>query len=217
LAYAADSLEIALRRRAELPPGAVIASREGHRVGRDTLMFNAPEKGHHGLIARVREIEGLEADLEMARERHGQRSTRKYTTPRRPCSPGGVRPRALQAQQQQLQGQAHQLQVVLVRSQEAARRVADRRAQIDRELEELYEQLDTESEAWNEASERLREARLEFDFARERLDEARQARLAADQHFQALREVQRRADRESQEALFQVRSVTVGYRTWPSA
>jgi chromosome segregation protein len=60
----------------------------------------------------------------------------------------------------------------------------------------------------SEASERLREARLEFDYARERLEEARHARHAADQHFQALREVQRRADRESQEALFQVRSVS---------
>jgi chromosome segregation protein len=207
LAYAADSLEIALRRRTELPPGAVIASREGHRVGRDTLMFNAPEKGHHGLIARVREIEGLEADLEMARERMVEIDQEVHNAEEAVLA-GRRQAESLQAQQQQLQGQAHQLQVVLVRSQEAARRVADRRAQIDRELEELYEQLDTESEAWNEASERLREARLEFDFARERLDEARQARLAADQHFQALREVQRRADRESQEALFQVRSVT---------
>ncbi len=95
----------------------------------------------------------------------------------------------------------------LVRSQEAAKRVADRRAQIERELDELYAQLDVESETWNEASERLREAQEEIEQARLRLDEARHARHAADQHFQALREMQRRADRESQEALFQVRSL----------
>ncbi len=206
LAWAADSLEVALARRAGLPPGGFISTREGHRVGSASLVFNAPEKGHHGLLARVREIERLDEELEGFAERmrevteEQRQAEEAYQTGRRQAE-------ALQAQIVQAQAQAHQMQVALVRVQEAARRVAERRAQIERELDEVYNQLDVESEAWNEASERQREARLEYDFARERLDEAREARRAAEQHLQAGRETQRRLDREAQEAAFQVRSL----------
>ena len=207
LAYAAESLDIAIARRSELPPGAFIATREGHRVSRGSLVFNAPEKGHHGLIARVREMEALADTLEIARERQEEVDS-ELQTAEASVQAGRRQVESLQAQQTQVQAQAHQIQVNLIRLQEAARRVSDRRNQIERELEELYQQLDGESEAWNEASERLQEARLEYDFAKERLDEARHLRQATDQKFQAVREMQRQADRESQEAAFQVRSLT---------
>ncbi|MBU1665847.1 MAG: AAA family ATPase, partial [Gammaproteobacteria bacterium] len=66
LAYATDTLHHAIQQRGSLPPGGFIATREGHRVSRDSLIFNAPEKNHQGLIARVREIERLEESLELA-------------------------------------------------------------------------------------------------------------------------------------------------------
>jgi chromosome segregation protein len=101
----------------------------------------------------------------------------------------------------------HQLQVEVVRGQEALRRVQERRAQISKELDEIYDQMAVEEEAWNDASERHREAQMEYDMARERLDEVRAARQAADQKMQTVREAQRRAEREAQEAAFQTRSL----------
>ncbi|MCU0841118.1 MAG: chromosome segregation protein SMC, partial [Thiobacillaceae bacterium] len=206
LAYAADSLPDALDRRAELPPGGFIATREGHRVGRASLVFNAPEKGHHGLIARAREIDRLGEEAELGRARL-EEVTEDVARAETELQAGRRQAEALRGQIAQLQAQAHQLQVSVARGQEAARRVAERRAQIDRELEEIYAQLEDEGEAWNVAGERLDEARREHDLARERLDEARQARQAADQAYQSLREAQRRAEREAQEAAFQVRSI----------
>jgi chromosome segregation protein len=206
LAFAADTLALALARRTDLPPGAFIATREGHRVGRASLVFNAPEKGHHGLIARSREIERLEGELELARARL-EAVADDLARADEALQQGRRQLEALQSQQGQAQAQAHQLQVAAARAQEAARRVAERRAQVERELAELYEQLEVEEAAWNDAGERQREAELEQEFARERLDEAREKRQAADQQFQAVRDVQRRAEREAQEAGFQVRSV----------
>ncbi len=205
-AYAADSLSEALHRRAALPPGVFIATREGHRVGRASLAFNAPEKGHHGLLERVREIEGLEAGLEMATARTDE-VVQELRQAEDALLAGRRQVEALQAQIGQAQARAHELQVTVVRAQEAARRVADRKAQIERELNEIYDQLDIESEAYNEAGEREREARMEYDLARGRLDEARARRQIADQQFQAVREAQRGAEREAQEAAFQVRSL----------
>jgi len=207
LAYATDTLHHAIAQRGSLPPGGFIATREGHRVSRDSLIFNAPEKNHQGLIARVREIERLEESLELAQaaveevaEEVIQAESAQQTARRQG--------EALQTQLAQAQNQVHELQVSLVRVQEAARRVADRRAQVEKELNEIYEQLAVEEESWNDASERQREASLEHDEARARLDTARAARQAAEQKLHGVRESQRQAEREAQEAAFLVRSLS---------
>ncbi len=207
LAWAGASLQEALAHRASLPPGGFIATRDGHRVSRDSLIFNAPEKGHQGLLARAREIERLElaqelaqAQVEEAAEEVLQAETAQQTARRKT--------EALQSQRAQAQTQIHTLQVNLVRVQEAARRVADRRAGIDRELDEIYGQMAVDEEAWNDASERQREAELQQEEARERLDTARAARQSTEQKLHAVRESQRQAEREAQEAAFQVRALT---------
>jgi chromosome segregation protein len=206
LAYATDSLAHALALRDQLPPGGFIATRAGHRVGHASLVFNAPEKGHHGLIARAREIERLESELEVAQARV-ESVTEAVAVADEALREGRRQADALQAQLTQAQRQAHELQVGVARGQEAARRVAERQAQIDKDLDELYGQLELEEESWNAAGERQREAELEQEFARERLDEARARRHDADQRFQSVRDAQRRAEREAQEAAFQVRAL----------
>ncbi len=206
LAYATDNLEHALRHRAELPPGGFIATRDGHRVSRDSLIFNAPEKAHQGLLARAREIERLreEADLAQASVEEISEEVTQADAAQQTARRQGE---ALQNQLSQAQAQIHQLQVSLVRVQEAARRVADRHEQIERELNEIYDQLGVEEENWNDASERQREAMLEIDLARERFEEAREQRREIDLKLQTLRELHRRVEREAQEAAFQARSL----------
>ncbi|HNI08775.1 MAG TPA: chromosome segregation protein SMC, partial [Thiobacillaceae bacterium] len=192
--------------RERLPIGAYIATRDGHRVSRDTLIFNAPEKGHHGLLARAREIENLEASLELARagaEEVGEEVLQAEQALQAARRQG----EALGTQLAQAQEQVHLLEVEVIRGQEAMRRVEERRAQITRELDELYERMGEEEEAWNDAGERHQEAQMEYDTAKARLDEARAARQAADQRLHMVRESQRRAEREAQEAAFLVRSL----------
>jgi chromosome segregation protein len=207
LAWATDTLHHAIGQRASLPPGGFIATREGHRVSRDSLIFNAPEKDHQGLIARAREIERLEEAVELAqaaREEVAAEVAQAESVQQTARRQG----EALQAQLAQAQSQVHEIQVSLVRVQEAARRVAERRARIEKELSEIYDQMAVEEEAWNEASERQREAELEHEAARERLDAARAARQAAEQKLHSVRESQRQAEREAQEAAFLVRSLS---------
>ena len=207
LAFATDTLAHALEHRDRLPAGGFIATREGHRVSRESLVFNAPEKEHHGLLVRAREIETLDAELELARagaEEVAEEASRAEEAQQAARRQG----EALSVQLAQAQARVHQLQVELVRGQEALRRVEERRAQITGELDELYEQMASEESAWNEASERHREAQMDHDRARERLDEARTARQAADQTMHGVREAQRRADREAQEAAFLSRSLS---------
>jgi len=206
LAYAADTLAEALQLRAILPPGGFIATRDGHRVSRDSLIFNAPEKVHQGLLARAREIERLQEETELALA-SVDAGTDAVQTAEAALQTARRQSEALQSQLSQAQAKIHQLQVSLVRVQEAARRVADRRAQIELELNEIYDHLEVEEGSWNEASERHREAMLEIDFARERFDTARELRREVDLKLQTLRELHRRVEREAQEAAFQARSL----------
>jgi chromosome segregation protein len=206
LAYATDSLDHALAQRHRLPAGGFIATREGHRVGRDSLILNAPEKGHQGLIARVREIEALEegAELGQARLEEVQEDVARAEEA---LQAGRRQADALQAQISQTQSQAGQLRAQVARGQEAARRVNERRAQVEQDLEEIYEHMAREEEAWNDAGDRQMAAQEAYEQARERLDEARKARQALDQKMQTVREAQRQAEREAQEATFQVRAL----------
>ncbi|MBI5329546.1 MAG: chromosome segregation protein SMC [Betaproteobacteria bacterium] len=206
LVFAADTLAYAVARRTELPPGGYFATREGHRVSRDTLTFNAPEKGHHGLLARAREIERLEQASDQARARQEQasvevqRAEEALQTARRQVD-------ALQVQIQQAHAQAGQLRAEVARGQEALKRVTERRAQVQKELDEIYDLMAAEEDAWNQAGERQYDAEQQLETARERLDAARQKRQTLDQRVQAAREAQRSAEREAQEAAFQVRAL----------
>ena len=206
LAYATDTLAHALTQRHHLPAGGFIATRDGHRVTRESVTFNAPEKGHHGLLARAREIETLEADLDLAQSQVEAvaEEVRQAEEAQQAARRQGE---TLGAQLTQAQAQVHRLQVEVVRGQEALRRVQERQAQIGQELDLLYEQMGEEEAAWNDAGERHREAQLEYDLARDRLDEARAARQGADQKLHTFRESQRRAEREAQEAAFQTRAL----------
>ncbi len=206
LAYATDSLAHALAQRERLPAGAFIATRDGHRVSRDTLVFNAPEKGHHGLLARAREIEQLEGSLELAQASVDE-VTDEVAQAEGALQAARRQGEALAAQLSQAQEQVHLLEVEVVRGQEALRRVEERKAQVARELDELYERMGEDEAAWNDAAERHREAQMEHEMARERLDTVRAARQAADQKLHLVRETQRRSEREAQEAAFLVRSL----------
>jgi chromosome segregation protein len=206
LAWAADGLEEALQQRGRLPPGGFIATRDGHRVSRDSLVFNAPEKGHQGLIARTREIERLEQAREPALDAV-EAATAAVTQAESAQQTARRQAEALQAQHAQARQRAHEFQVNLVRLQEAARRVAERRAQVGKELDEVCAQLATDEQAWNDASERQREAELERDLAREGLDAARAIRQDTEQKLHGVRESRRQSEREAQEAAFQVRSL----------
>jgi chromosome segregation protein len=66
--FVADELGAWLARRAELPPGVVLVSREGRLLSRHALVHYAPDSRTHGVIERQREIDHLAADVDRAQE-----------------------------------------------------------------------------------------------------------------------------------------------------
>ncbi len=58
--YTAESLPQALQRRESLAPGAVLATPEGHMVGRHSVSLYAADSEQAGLLARAQDIDNLE-------------------------------------------------------------------------------------------------------------------------------------------------------------
>ncbi len=206
LAYVTDDLHAAMAARGQLPIGGLIATPQGHVVTRTTLTFNAPDKGHHGLLARAREIEGLQVEVEREQAAYHQAEARSQQAElalheaRRQVD-------QLQAELNRAQAHLHQVQMVLVRDTDAAKRAEERRAQLEQEGQEVAEQLAEEEMQRAEAEERLREARTQQEFVQERLEEAGQTRLQAEQTLMQLRDRVRQEEREVQEAGFRVRAI----------
>ncbi len=206
LAYVADDLNAAMAARRALPVGGLIATPQGHVLTRATLTFNAPDKGHHGLLARAREIEDLQVEVEREQAAYHQAEARSQQAElalheaRRQVD-------QLQAELNRAQGHLHQVQMVLVRDTDAAKRAEERRAQLEQESQEVAEQLAEEEMQRAEAEERLREARTQQEFVRERLEEAGQTRSQAEQSLMQLRDRLRQEEREVQEAGFRVRAI----------
>lgn len=211
LVWAAPDLDTAVAQRDRLPLGGVIATQKGHLVSRDGLTYNAPDKGHHGLLKRARDIEVLTVRLHEAEALHdelrglAEDAEARIQDSRREAE-------RLQAAIAQAQAEVHQRQMVLMKETEALKRVEERRRQLADELAELAEQLAEEAMAREEAEARYQEAKLQQEYAREALDAARDARRAQEGAVAELRERLRRQEREAQEAGFRVKSLVTRFQ-----
>ena len=206
LVYAAPDLATAVAQRERLPLGGVIATPQGHLVGRDAITYNAPEKGHHGLLKRARDIEVLAVRQKEAEALHDEMreiaedAEEHIQEARRDME-------RLQVAVNQAQAEVHQRQLVLTKESETVKRLEERRRQLADELAELAEQVAEEAMGREEAEARYQEAKLQQEFAREHLDGAREARREHESAIAALREQLRREEREAQEAGFRVKSL----------
>ncbi|MDD3529065.1 MAG: chromosome segregation protein SMC, partial [Gallionellaceae bacterium] len=211
LVYAAPDLNTAVAARARLPAGGVIATPQGHLVGRDAITYNAPDKGHHGLLKRARDIEVLSVRLKEAEALHDEMheiaddAEEQILEARRDME-------RLQAAVNQAQDELHQRQLVLTKESETVKRLEERRRQLADDLAELAEQLAEEAMTREEAEARYQEAKLQQEFARELLDAARDGRREQEATVAALREQLRRQEREAQEAGFRVKSLATRFQ-----
>jgi chromosome segregation protein len=134
--FVADELGAWLARRAELPPGVVLVSREGRLLSRHALVHYAPDSRTHGVIERQREIDHLAADVDRAQESaalaHGAVGEAEALAGQLQDSLTGLRRDA-----QALQARVHAEQVDVLKLNQARLRFEERCGQIERDLGEI--------------------------------------------------------------------------------
>jgi len=194
---------LALRR--ELPPGAVLVTREGHTYTRESLNFHAPDSELHGVLSRQREIEQL----------HGEADAERGTLPRVQTDVAAaeksiaVQKTTIAALRQSVgesQQRHHSFQLEALKLSEQAQRLTQRGEKIAIELEEIGEHVETET-AHRQEAEANQEGLARVSAAlRGEVQVASELYASADSALALQREAVRMAQHAHHEALFESRA-----------
>ncbi len=204
--FMAKTLEQALAWRGQLRGGEQIVTPAGHRVGRHTVRFFAPDSEQSGLLQRAQDIHHLELELQAQTLISDEARHRLVRTEE-----------AMQQAQQQLtqarrdvstvQNQVHALQIDVTRLSQRLEQSTRRRHQLDGELLALTQRAEGLSQRRLDAQARLEglaQAVLEAEAADVTLEAALQH---SQRHVSEMRAGLARLERAAQEGHFTVRSL----------
>jgi chromosome segregation protein len=186
--YVAPDLRSALQQRHQLPAGAQLVVRSGHRISRHGVRFYAADDRKAGLLLRRLEIENLQRQLK------AQRLIEEAAVARLARAESGLRSSQELAQSEreaveQLRIRLHETQLEAVRLGESQERIRLRREQIDAELEEIGAHRRALEQQRSDAHSRFEEldhalatqqqqaetARVDYETAEQNLREARES------------------------------------------
>ncbi|MBI3903821.1 MAG: chromosome segregation protein SMC [Nitrosomonadales bacterium] len=205
--YAADNLAQALSQRARLPAGAWLVTPQGHLVGAHSVLFHAPDSQVHGILARQREIETLQqqvqqqaAALEQGKQQAVQAEENHHAIE------GRIAP--LRSAGGEMQQRQHTLQMQILKLTQANERSSERAAQIAHELQELAEQTAGEQRQREEITGRMEIMREQIAAQQAEAEQVRQQSNVQDARLREQRERAQRAQHELQEARFFAKTCT---------
>ncbi len=200
--YAAEDLAQAWGQRGELAPAAMVVSRQGHILTRDSVIFHGARSGTHGVLARQREIEELREQASRRRASLPQlqdaRAQAEQALQRQRSETAELRAGQGESQQRQ-----HRLQMEVLKLTQLEERLAHRREQLIQEIEEIAAQIELESEQRDQSEHTQEEYRAQIEALREHIDDAKQERLEAEDAVNRQRAAAGAAERRAQEAEYQ--------------
>ncbi|HEX4328782.1 MAG TPA: chromosome segregation protein SMC [Burkholderiales bacterium] len=202
--YAAESVEEAYARRAELPAGGVFITRAGHQIGRQAVSFYAADSEQAGMLARQNEIDNLGKQLK-AKHLHldDARANAARTEAAVTRLSGQIADNRPATQSARLR--LHELQLDVVKDEEALARYNETAGRIEAALAEITAHEEEEKARLIEAEEKFAQLDEATAAVQERLEESRNAAESADSKLAAEREAVRQTEREAQEAEFHAR------------
>jgi len=202
--FAVADLGEALARRERLSPAACCVTPAGDIVTRQSVLLFAPDAAEHGLLERQREIDELAGAIAGLEERVEEEQGRLAELEARAADAQNALQNA-RKQLDDLQEQAHTIQVETLKLSQALDRFRERQAQIDAALEEMAAEEESENE-------RLFIAEEAIETQREEIRELQQTMNGAlgrlEQAERALRDERERVsavERELREAQFSQR------------
>jgi chromosome segregation protein len=204
--FTAPSFEDALAHRQNLQPGELIFVPSGHAVGPYSVSFYAPDSEQAGLLARAQEIENLEKQLR-AQVMISEESRSALVRAEAAYGDASQRLVAIRREATESQSQAHALQVETLRMTQLAEQARVRSAQIAGDLAEVDTQLDDLQERRVTAEGRFEELDMQLADTQERHAQLDERVMGAERKLNECREQQRSLERQSQEAVFSMRTL----------
>ncbi|WPC65087.1 chromosome segregation protein SMC [Rhodoferax ferrireducens] len=204
--FTAPSFEDALASRDKLQPGETIFVKTGHAVGAYSVSFYAPDSEQAGLLARAQEIENLEKQLR-AQAMISDESRSALVRAEAAYADASQRLVAVRREAAESQSRAHELQVETLRLTQLADQARVRSAQIAADLAEVDAQLADLQERRVIAESRFEELDMQLADTQERHAQLDERVMGAERKLSECREQQRSLERQSQEAVFSMRSL----------
>jgi chromosome segregation protein len=184
-----------------LPAGALLVNRAGHQFTRHTVAFHAPDPADAGLLARQAEIESLQVKVGELSQRLAQARSRSDQA----AAALEARLGELEAARDALAGHQqlrHEVQIELLKLQQAEERYRERSGQIARVLAEITAEATRDEARHAECRAAAQLAGEQIAAARAQLDAVRAAYASAETVLAGQRLAGQQAEREAQNAVF---------------
>ncbi|MSP97302.1 MAG: chromosome segregation protein SMC [Betaproteobacteria bacterium] len=189
---------------ARLAPGMALVDRAGHHYRRYSISFHAPDTADAGILARQREIEGLDRELvDLDQQLVGARAAALALEAQLSGARGHAR--QLRAQEAEARQARHRIELDHVRLAEAIERVRARSVQLSAERDEIAAHLEADRVERARIEDRVQLHLADGVEKRTVLEAAVLAEAEAHRALEAQRQVAQRAQREEQESAFAVR------------
>jgi chromosome segregation protein len=201
--FTAPDLPAALRRREDLAAGACCVTPAGDVVTRQGVTLFAPD-AEHGLLERQREIEKLGGIIAACEARVEEEQALLTEAEARQSDAGSALEEA-RAAQDELQNEAHAIQVETLKLSQMLERHRERQAQIDASLEDVAAEEEEVNERLLMAQQAIEAQDEEFRQLRQAVDEALARLERAERALDDEREQINAAERDWQEARFKQR------------
>ncbi len=204
--FTAHSFEDALANRDKLQPGELIFVKSGHAIGPFSVSFYAPDSEQAGLLARAQEIENLEKQIR-AQAMISDEARSGLVRAEAAYAEASQRLVVVRREATESQSRAHELQVETLRLTQLAEQARVRSAQIEGDLAEVDAQLGDLQERRVTAEGRFEELDMQLADSQERHAQLDDRVIGAERRVGECREQQRSLERQSQEAVYSMRSL----------
>ena len=205
--YAVADLAQGYAQRAQLPAGGWFVTPQGHLIGAHSVLFHAPDSQLHGVLARQREIEKLEADL-AEQNRNAEHSRQQVDLAEQHYQSIENQIAPLRTAGNELQQRLHGLQMNILKLNQAHERSVERAAQIEREMQEVADLLGTEQRQQSGIDEQMAILREQIAAFHAQIDEAQRHANASDIALREQRSRAQQAQHALQEANFFAKTCT---------
>ncbi|OGA18046.1 MAG: chromosome segregation protein SMC [Betaproteobacteria bacterium RIFCSPLOWO2_02_FULL_63_19] len=193
--------------RQQLHPRVLLVNRDGHQFACHGVSFHAADPSDTGILARQREIEFLAGEARGLVESI-DRARRELESLEQALAEHDEGLSALRAAGAALRQRHHERQLEHVKLTQGQERYAARNQQIERELEEIGQQMESEESARSASQTRLEDQRLAMAVLDEQLAHIKAAHDATGQALEAQRRALQQAEREVQETVYAEKECT---------
>lgn len=199
--YVVENLQKGLKQRSSLIPGEQLVTPQGHRITHHSVAFYAPDSHLHGVLSRQKELAQLREEIAQL-ESQLEKQQQCMMQVNQQCNELKQVVHTANERSKRLQQECHLQQLELVKQTQIHERTIHRSQQVNRELLEIEQALNSELAQHQSANQRYQENLALIETSKSSVHQAQLAWETANQRFIDQQQKILQTSKELQEATF---------------